>query len=334
MYFYRFHDDDVTIIDTDRTNISEQLADIIDDFEVCIRCTCNDDNDSMLESVVKYLKNTSPYSSHTNNIPEGEMLDMPVERKNIYENDGVILVAYYVPLTDYLGVQVLDQSMVDDNKKYINTIGSSLVQSYSVSDVILVKYDIKYVVNVETKGIEIGMEPTTLTETSLKHYLTSLFVHTGLIVNVDGTFEEYTYTHDIFDSIMAVDPDYASKYRYHEYGIFNHKLHVIVDTTANQSDNNFNLYASVLCGKRVYGNVHCSLTKQTEYGDSESYIDLTHDRLTNIHILKLNKYDFTISDDGAYVHFDTKLKVSSEYIDPPDSDNLELYTNDVINDEV
>jgi hypothetical protein len=338
MFYYKIHDDDTFKIDTDRSveHIKNQLQDLADDFEVCIRCKHkqkgDDLKDSLLEEIVGILQSTSPYKDMDNG---DEMLKMPVEEKNIYEDDECILIAYYVPLSDYLGICTeLDKDTVEEHRGIINNIGTSIVDTEAISDVVLVKHDMSYVINREERNVKYSLEPVSLSENNLKYYLLSVYVHEGLMIDADGTLNTYTYTHDIFDAIMNEDAEYADKYRYHEYGIFNHKLHIIVNTQEQQIESNFNEMASVLCGKTVYGRVHCALTRQGDYGEFEPYANLNRNRIDAIYKLKMNFYNFNVTADTSYVHFDTKLNVCCSTLETNNTKTDLCYDSDVINNDV
>lgn len=291
-------------VDCDKTNIQEQIQDIVDDptiFEL-------DKTDNIDEFVLKTLMKDKPHQH------------VAATAVGICETEYSVYACHFIEKT------------VDVDLELINAFGSQLVSTTVVSDLIIAKYDLSYNTESHNESINISTKSnlSNIVEYNLVRDLVSIFKHRAVEVDVDvdididvnGEFKEYFYIQNPLENIILEDPNYKDNYRYHEYEVFDYRLTVFVEVLDSlKPPKPLNKFASQLTNVKTYGRVFLSLSKQPEYNETPPYADLTNKRLELIHFLRSRSTEITKTiprSDKSYLNFDKILELAKiRYLDMP-----------------
>lgn len=301
------------VVDCDRTDILEQVRDILDDPENLILIEINDQN--LNELIINTLMNSVPRELLENTDNADTKYTIGASGIGLCETKNSIYVAYFISLEDLLRKERIDRD--DYESSNINRFGSQITSHNVASDVVIVKQRLSY--DVSNKNIAASMSADSVTEYSLSQDLTTIFKHRALIVGANNDFEsatlvEYHYIQNPLENVILTDSDYESHYRYHEYEVYNHRITVFVDLRESHNDENLNIVASHITGHKIYGKVLISLSGKPEFNSSAPYTDLTNDRLRLIAAIRSRSTDLTAEigpSDKEYINFDKLLEIAS-----------------------
>ena len=112
-----------------------------------------------------------------------------------------------------------------------------------------------------------------------------IFVHNSLLVKSDNSIINYPYINDVLEAKIE---EYTFKnIRYYEHKLIDYTLTFFCDISASRDNNNLNTQASIIYGKKIYGDVYITLTTTRE--DFAQNLNLTEDLFRQIyHIYATN----------------------------------------------
>lgn len=296
-------------VDCDRTNIREQIEDILDD-----------PNNLQFK---EYSDDTTMFSMIH------EALGKPmvgVTACNIWENKNTIYAGYFIDITELIDHEsVKDESeekMVQNIQKFhknikLNMFGSQLSSQHVTGNFVIVKKKLSYVI--DNNNIKTDTSHDTLTRNELIDVFESIFVKEGIAINPDGSMKSYRYIMNPMEHLMMTDPKYAEHYIYHEYEVYTHVMMVIVDT--REITGSQNKIGSFLTGKPVNGTIFVATYKKPEYDENPPYVGLSIDRLKSILALRQRSTTLTTGmarSEREYVNFEKLLELeNTKHADKP-----------------
>ena len=270
-------------LDCDRTNIREQIEDILEDL----------DNFEFKE-----------FSNEENMFSMIHLaLGKPIHGVtvcNIWENKNTLYEGYFIDITE-------DQLSVHDNIN-MNMFGSQLTAQHVTGNLVIVKKKLCY--TVENNNVKTFTEPDSIYRTELIDMMESIFIKDGIVIDPCGTMNIYKYIMNPLEHIMLSDAQYADHYIYHEYEIYTHIMIIIADT--REVNGTPNHIASFLAGKPVNGTVFVATYKKPDYNENPPYISLTLDRLKKILAIRQKSSSLTTgmsSTDKEYINFEKILEL-------------------------
>jgi len=113
--------------------------------------------------------------------------------------------------------------------------------------------------------------------------LRSQFLHDALIVRPNNVISQQQYIHDAFE--INFGQSHLDNSRSHEFKFLDYRLFFHIDRNAGKTDDNLNKYASIIFGKKIYGNCLVSLCDNDD--SSPKPFNLITDTLNNIYYLSL-----------------------------------------------
>lgn len=306
-------------INCDKTNILEQIQDIIDDPDV-FELVDFDGQESLNFLVLQTLMNSIPREalektvkdSRTDTATEDSRLRYNVGATvaNIFESKDYIFAAYYVALED-ISDTVDDSNTIDTHNTKLNLFGSQLCSAHVASDLIIIKQDLSY--EIRDLNIATSMAPSTIVEYTFVRDIATIFEHRGLIVDPTGTKSEYFYYQNPLENVILTDSNYEKYYRFHEYEVFNYQLTVFVDIRCNSNNSTLNEAVSFITNSKVYGPALLSLSKRPDFRENPAFVDLTDSRFDIILFLRSRDPEITKAidkSDKVYVNFDKILELA------------------------
>lgn len=290
-------------IDCDRTNIREQIEDILDD-----------PNNLQFK---EYSDDASMFSLiHT-------ALGKPtvgVTACNIWENKDTIYAGYFIDITETIDHASMkddsEEKMVQNIQKIhknikLNLFGSQLTSQHVTGNLVIVKKKLSYVV--DNNNIKTNTTHDTLSRNELMDVFESIFVKEGVAIDASGDMKPYRYIMNPMEHLMLTDAKYAEHYIYHEYEVYTHVMIIIVDT--RETNGPRNNIGSFLAGKPVNGTIFVAMYKKPEYDESPPYVGLSVDRLKLILSLRQRSTTLTTGmsrSEREYVNFEKLLELENK----------------------
>lgn len=289
-------------IDCDKTNIREQIKDILDDPNTA-QFKEFTDNDSMYNLIYTSLGN----------------YNVGVTACNIWECKDFLYSGYFIDIVD-----IIDNSSMKDNddedtilknikeaqkKIKINMFGSQITSQHVVSNLVIIKQQLSYtIVDNNIKTDTTPMNINSLNE--LVYVIESLFVKDGIVVKTDGSMQSYNYIMNPLEHMMLTDTNYASNYVYHEYEVYTHIMMIITDT--REINGVLNEIATLLAGKPVNGDVFVALYRKPEYNENPPYVSVTENLIKSILNIRQKSVSLTTGMNRAereYINFEKILEL-------------------------
>lgn len=282
-------------VDYNRTNIREQIEDILDDPNN-LQFKEYQSEEEMFKIIHDSLG--SP--------------DVGVTACNIYETKDVLYAGYFIDYTEFINHDRTEEEQKEHAKNVqLHIFGSQLTSHHVTSNLVIVKKKLEYVVdgnNVKTKTV-----PDTVTRYELTDILEKIYVKDGVVVDTDGQLSQYQYIVNPLEHLMMTDNDYEEHYVYHEYEVYNHVMMVIVDVRENNGT--LNKTATLLCNKPVMGKVFVALYRKPEFNENPPYASLSIDRFNSILNIRKRSAELTTGMDNSskeYVNFEKILQLENE----------------------
>lgn len=279
-------------VDHNRTNIREQIEEILDDPNNFQLKEFNDD-ESMFHLIVNELGNPN----------------VGVTASNIWENRDVVYAGYYI---DYTELKDFSEDADPKGKRVdLNNFGSQVTSQHVTGNLVIVKKRLSYEVN--DNNVKTNTLIDDLSRFDLLNMLEKVYVKEGVVISTDGDMRVYKYIVNPLEHLMLTDPDYAKNYVYHEYEIYTHVMIVIVDVREQNGTRNDT--ATLLCGKPVNGTVFVGMYRKPEYNEQPPYVGVSIQRLKDI--LKIRKKAASLTtgmqrSEKEYVNFDKILELERE----------------------
>jgi hypothetical protein len=296
-------------IDCDRTNIREQIEDILDDPNN-LEFKEYSDNDSLLNIIREALGKPN----------------VGVTACNIWDNKNTLYYGYFIDIAETLDYASLkndnEEKMGENIRKAhenikLNKFASQLSSQHVTGNFVIVKTKLSYTTidnNVKTDPVH-----DTLDQNELVDIIESIFVKTGVIIKPDESMSTYKYIMNPLEHMILTDSDYAKHYVYHEYEIYTHVMIIIADT--REINGTLNKIGTLLAGKPVNGIVFVALYKKPDYDENPPYASLSIDRLKEILGIRQRSPSFTTGmtrSEKEYVNFEKILELeNTKYKDKP-----------------
>jgi len=115
--------------------------------------------------------------------------------------------------------------------------------------------------------------------------LRSQFLHKAVIIKPDDSIVESTYIYNALE--INFNQSHLDNSRFFEYRFLDYRLFFHIDKNASREDTNLNKIASMIYGKKIYGNVLISLCDNSD--DSPKSLNITKDFLTKIFYLSIRQ---------------------------------------------
>jgi len=289
-------------IDCDKTNIREQIEDILDDPNIA-QFKEFTDNNSMYNLIYTSL------GSH----------NVGVTACNIWECKDFLYSGYFIDMVD-----IIDNSSIKDDddeetvlknikeaqkKIKVNMLGSQITSQHVVSNLVIIKQKLSYTIT----DNNIKTDTTPMTINSLKelvYVFESLFVKEGLVIKTDGSIQSYTYIMNPLENMILSDTNYASNYVYHEYEVYTCVMMIITDT--REVNGVLNETATLLAGKPANGDVFVALYRKPEYNENPPYVSVTKNLIQSILNIRKRSVSLTTGmnrEEREYINFEKILEL-------------------------
>jgi hypothetical protein len=158
-----------------------------------------------------------------------------------------------------------------------NKLGTQLLTEKFIvnGNMIIIKRSIK---NDKYEYVDMTMDDVT-------DILRSQFLHKAIIVKPNNQLVEATYIYNALE--INFNQSHLDNSRFFEHRFLDYRLFFHIDKNAVIEENNLNKFASMIYGKKIYGNVLISLCDNSD--DSPKPLDITADIITQIYYLSLNQ---------------------------------------------
>jgi uncharacterized protein YfkK (UPF0435 family) len=279
------------IVDFNKTNIEQQIEDILDDmtiFNWSVFETEETDKHKINHELLEHITDLF-----------GEK-NAKLTAVNIIESKSYLYAGYFIDYTETM-IGKTEEELEEQKKNFrqedLNTFASQLTSHNVVSKMIIVKYDLFYEINQEKQNIKTIMNISKFQQYELQNELVKIYRKEGCIIHPNNDISAYPYINNPLEHLILTDKNYQEHYRIHEYEVYSKILKVIVD---NRENTNINLYASRLCGHKVYGTVFVSMCKKA-LGDED----------TPYEILSIDVLKELIRIRGCSTHLTTKFSTDT-----------------------
>jgi hypothetical protein len=312
-------------VDFKRTNIKEQIEDILDDPNIyqTLEIQNNDDQKTLEENLLDYISQDIDKNNNKKNITLSGI--------KITESKDFILIGYFLDKQEELyGKSDEDIKLIKEqfDKKELNVFASQLMGTDVISDLYIVKYNLKY--KVQNKNIETSKIMTKFSNFELIHYLRHIYVKTGFILDTNGSIKTYEYIENPLELLITTDKNWMENYRTHEYEIYNRVMIVIVNIKEKDV---FNLNASLLTGIKTNGCVFVGMYEKSLDNNSK-YVGTSIDIMKKI--IKVRGDDqqktenFSIFDNSReYINFEYLIEQEEIQSKKQKYNSDQLLNNDV-----
>lgn len=337
-------------IDCDKTNIKEQIEDIIDDPNNMKFVEFSDTNE-MFSIIHSNLGSTNGvtacniwedidtiYAGYFVDIAEtldySKLKDIPSddENKNVEQNVVHQKVEQNVEQKiDHQKVEQIEKILKESCKtKKLNIFGSQITSQNVVGNLIVIKKKLSYTVT--DNNVKTTMVPGSFSHHELVNMLESIFVKDGVVINPDGQMSLFKYIMNPMEHLIMTDNEYEKNYIYHEYEVYTHVMIIIADVREINAPPNKT--ASFLAGKPVNGTVYVALYKKPDYNENPPYVRLNIDRLNKILNLRRKSPSITTgmsASDKEYINFEKILNLETEKHSDKPSMSFEEITGESLN---
>lgn len=115
----------------------------------------------------------------------------------------------------------------------------------------------------------------------------NVFVRDAIEININGDCRLIEYINDVLES--QVYKDTFENIRYYEHKLLDYTLTFYISKSEEQTDNNLNIYATIIYGKKIYGKVVLTLTDH--HDEHPRCVNLTEKIIKEIYHLYKNKIE-------------------------------------------
>lgn len=290
-------------IDCDKTNIREQIEDILDDpsnFKM-VEYT---DNESMFMVIHNAL------SINENTPSDTDKNTLGVTACNIWENINTLFEGYFIDIAEIENILPSNAGAKPTTIK-LNQFSSQVTSQHVTGALVIVKKKLEYLIaenNVKTTPI-----PCSFSYNELLDTLETIFIKNGIVIDTNGNCKSYKYIMNPIEHLILSDNDYLEKYVSHEYEVYTHVMIIFAEVGA--TDQKINEKASFLAGKPVHGTVHVALYKKPEYNENPPYISLSSQTLDTIYEIRRRSSSLTTGmekSQNEYVNFEKLLDLENK----------------------
>ncbi len=290
-------------IDCDKTNVREQIEDILDDPSN-FKMAEYTDNESMFMTIHNALSITSL-----------DKKTLGVTVCNVWENISSLFEGYFIDIAEIENLaksENCDGSVdCDSTKIKLNQFSSQITSQHVTGALVIVKKTLEYTIN--DSNIKTTPLPCTFSYNELLDVLEGIFIKNGIVIDVEGNTKSYKYIMNPIEHLILSDSNYSEKYIYHEYEVYTHVMVIFAEIGAiNQK---INVKASLLAGKPVHGTVHVVLYKKPEYNENPPYVSLSSQTLDIIYEIRRKSSSLTTGmekSQNEYVNFEKLLDLENK----------------------
>jgi hypothetical protein len=310
------------LIDCNRTNIREQIDDILSDPNNFQLIDFIDTHDGFFSMLHKSLNNQG----------------LGVSAVNIWENKNTLYAGYFVDVLEIINqsndkdvkdIDSEDLAKIHKNIK-LNIFGSQISSQNVSGNLIIVKQNLSY--DIQNNNVKTITSNASITQNELTDMIENLIVKHGIVLNVDGSMSQYQYIMNPMEHLMLTDPEYNKNYIYHEYEIYTHVIIIIADI--REINGKINHSGSFLAGNPVNGTVFIALYKKPDFNDNPPYISIDVDILKNILSLRQRSSSLTTgmtNSEKEYINFEKLLEIENiKHSDKPLLDITQI-TGELLN---
>jgi hypothetical protein len=291
---------DISIM-CDRTNILEQVKDMLDDSDIF--------------SIFDFSNEENLFS-----VIHSELARPGVTSCNIYEVDNILFVGYFIDMVDVLDYtnsadfteDKMKTHLINEYKRIkLNVFASQISAQHVSGSMIIVKYIINYDQDNNGKIINSTMTPTTTSQYELEIILSNIIHKTGVFVTDDGSINEYSYIANPLENLIFDDPLYSTHYSIHDFEMYSNVLSVVVDTRLNETNSKLNVISSLITRSKVYGTAYFSMYRKPTNSESPCYFNLSVPRFNGIYEIRSVSPESTcnhVFDNKEYILFDKLIE--------------------------
>jgi hypothetical protein len=282
-------------IDCNKTNIREQIEDILDDS----------DNFKMTQ----YTDNDNLFMLIHNTLSTEKTLNVTV--CNVWENIGSLYEGYFVDIAEIENQDNQQDNKNKDTKIRLNEFSSQITSQHVTGALVIVKRSLEYLIT--ENNVKTTTKPCSFSYNELLDILESKFIKNGIMIDVDGSIKSYKYIMNPIEHLILTDSDYSKNYVYHEYEVYTHVM--VIFAKVNALDEKINEKASLLAGAPVNGSVHVVLYKKPEYNESPPYVSLDPSLLESIFAIRSRGPSLTTGmekSNGEYINFEKILDLETK----------------------
>ncbi len=270
-------------VDYNRTNIKEQIEDILDDGA----------NFQMKE----YTNDESLYKLIHDSLGNPKI---GVTAYNLYENYDNLYAGYYIDLTE-----IHDQQNAQFNKFAVQITSQNVT-----SALVIVKKKINF--EVISNNVKTYILMDTLSQHELVNVIENIFVKEGIVIDTNGTMTSYKYIVNPLEHQILHENDYENYYVYHEFEVYTHIMIVIAQI--KEINGILNETATLLSGKPVNGTVYVAMYKKPDYNETPPYVGISVPILNKI--LKIRQKCASITtgmqrSQDEYINFEKILELEN-----------------------
>jgi hypothetical protein len=291
-------------IDCDKTNIREQIEDILDDPNIAEFKEFTDEN-SMFNLIHNVIGNKN----------------IGVTACNIWESKYFLYAGYFIDMTEIIEYDTVkndDENILLNNIKNaqknikINIFGSQITSQHVCSHLVIIKQQLSYTIN--GNNIKTDTKPTSIsTLNEMINVFEKLFIKDGIVIKTDGSMQTYTYIMNPIEHLMLTDTNYSSNYVYHEYEVYTHVMMIVADT--REINGVLNESATLLAGKPVNGDVFVAMYRKPEYNENPPYVSMNIDLIKDIMYIRQKSTLLTTGLNRAekeYINFEKILDLEKK----------------------
>lgn len=209
-----------------------------------------------------------------------------------YTDDYVYQAIFKLPVSNSTYIDLINDS---------NKLGIQMLYEKHIVDgnMIIIK---RSIINNDFNYIDITMDDIT-------DILRSQFLHDALIIHPNNQISQQQYIHDAFE--INFGQSHLDNCRSHEFKFLDYRLFFHVDRNTNKNEDNLNKYASIIFGKKIYGNCLVSLCDNDDA--SPRPLNLSIDTFLQIYYLslhhRLNKTEIELK------KYSRKLNINNRSLD-------------------
>lgn len=129
-------------------------------------------------------------------------------------------------------------------------------------------------------------EYVNMTMDDITDILRRQFLHKAIIIKPNNDINESNYIYNALE--INFDQSHLDNSRFFEFKFLDYRLFFHIDKNALRNDDNLNKMASIIYGKKIYGNVLLSFCDNSD--DSPHALDLTKELFEQIYYLSLYQH--------------------------------------------
>ena len=277
-------------VDYNRTNIHEQIENIIDDDNNCVFDTYVD-KDSLLTIIHNELDKPTTHV---------------VSACNIFETKNYLYAGYYIDATDKFDVE--DQNI--RSKIVLNDFATQITSHPVISNFVIIKQKLSY--KVENNSVQTITDFDTIYKSELIDVLIKIYLKDGLVIHTNGNIDTYQYIVNPIEHLILTDPQYEKHVVLHEYEIYTHVLIIIADTRENNGT--LNIKGTLLANNPVNGTIFIAMYKKPEFNEQPPYTSISKNTLESILNIRQKSANLTTNfskSDKEYVNFEKLLELEN-----------------------